>query len=62
MRVTITEDLSRNFDLDFEWNVRSIGASAINATLPEQTGLRLESRRGPVPVLVIDSIDTSHIP
>jgi len=54
--------LTGNFDLDLQWNAdiqqqASTDAPSIFTALQEQLGLRLDSRRGPVPVLVIDSIE-----
>jgi uncharacterized protein (TIGR03435 family) len=53
--------LSGAFDVDLRWNPdlqapETNDSPSIFTALREQLGLRLESRRGPVPVLVIDSI------
>lgn len=51
------------FDVELEWSA-DVGASAANSNVPsiftalqEQLGLRLEPSRGPLDVLVIDSIE-----
>ncbi len=58
--VTDATALDGNFDLDFTWNPDLQSSTAdlpsIFTALQEQLGLRLESRREPIPTLVIDSI------
>jgi uncharacterized protein (TIGR03435 family) len=56
-------DLQGPFDLEFEWS-SDLGAAAANGNTPsiftalqEQLGLRLEPARGPLDVLVIDSVE-----
>jgi uncharacterized protein (TIGR03435 family) len=54
------------FDIELKWrpdNLRSAGTAQANdlpsivAALQEQLGLRLESQRGPVEFLLVDSIE-----
>jgi len=57
----VTDDtgLAGDFDLDLQWNPDSQVATdspSIFTAVQEQLGLRLESRRSPLTVLVIDSI------
>ena len=60
-RVVIDEtNLAGRFDLDFEWadpDVPSDTRPSVFTAIQEQLGLRLESARGPVEVLVIDHIE-----
>ena len=60
-RVINRTGLSGEFDLDLRFTPESSSAPApefpsIFTAVQEQLGLRLQSERGPVPVLVIDSI------
>lgn len=50
--------LSGNFDIDLQWSPdgQATDAPSIFTALREQLGLQLESRRGPISVLVVDSI------
>jgi uncharacterized protein (TIGR03435 family) len=48
--------LAGRFDLDLKWNESEDGPSLVTA-LQEQLGLKLDSQRGPVDVLVIDSAE-----
>lgn len=60
-RVVVDEtNLAGRFDLDLEWadpDVPSDAGPSIFAAIQEQLGLRLESARGPLEVLVIDHIE-----
>ena len=59
--------LQGGFDFELRWtpdnargaagNIQANDAPSIFAALQEQFGLRLESQRGPVEFLVIDSVD-----
>lgn len=54
--------LTGTFDIDLRWAPEGqpqvdVDAPSIFAALPEQVGLRLESRRAPLRVLVVDAID-----
>ena len=61
-RVINRTGLSGEFDLDFRFTPESSSAAAqefpsIFTAVQEQLGLKLQSERGPVPVLVIDSVE-----
>jgi len=53
--------LAGPFSIDLQWSsdsavqVDTIGGATLLQALPEQLGLRLESQRGPVEMLVVDS-------
>jgi uncharacterized protein (TIGR03435 family) len=55
--------LKGEYDLTFEWSPNHDGSTSIDAglsifdALPEQLGLKLESTKGPVDVIVIDAAD-----
>lgn len=55
------------FNFTLEWRPDSTDAAALPAgpslftAMPEQLGLKLEARKGPVEVLVIDSVDNSPV-
>ena len=59
--VTDATSLAGDFDLDLRWTEEGQPATndapSIFTALPEQLGLRLESRRGSIRMLVIDSVD-----
>jgi uncharacterized protein (TIGR03435 family) len=59
--VTDATGLSDRYDLDLRWSpdpqAAVDDAPSIFTAVQEQLGLRLEARRGPIPVLVIDSIE-----
>jgi uncharacterized protein (TIGR03435 family) len=59
--VTDASGLVGDFDIDLRWTPepQSTGddVPSIFTALPEQLGLRLEARRGPIKMLVIDSVD-----
>jgi uncharacterized protein (TIGR03435 family) len=59
--VTDATGLSGTFDFDVQWDPKWQQAGAdgpsLFTALQEQLGLRLEPRRGQIPVLVIDTID-----
>ena len=59
--VTDATGLVGDFDIDLRWTPESQPAAndapSIFTALPEQLGLRLEARRGPIRMLVIDSVD-----
>jgi uncharacterized protein (TIGR03435 family) len=48
--------LTGGYDMDMEWSPGEDGLSIFTA-LREQLGLKLESSRGPVPMLVIDHVE-----
>jgi uncharacterized protein (TIGR03435 family) len=59
--VTDATGLVGDFHFDLRWTPESQPAAddapSIFTALPEQLGLRLDARRGPVRMLVIDSVD-----
>jgi uncharacterized protein (TIGR03435 family) len=60
--VTDGTGVAGNFDLDLKWTPEAqlrpdSEAPSVFTALQEQLGLRLEPRRGPLTVLVVDSID-----
>jgi uncharacterized protein (TIGR03435 family) len=59
--VTDATGLTGSFEINLRWKPESqdstSDAPSIFTALPEQLGLRLDARRGPVRMLVIDSVD-----
>lgn len=59
--VTDATGLEGSFEINLRWTPESQEATSdapsLFTALPEQLGLRLEARRGPVRMLVIDSVD-----
>ena len=59
--VTDATGLAGNFEINLRWTPESQEATAdapsLFTALPEQLGLRLEARRGPIRMLVVDSVD-----
>ncbi|MGH9240119.1 MAG: TIGR03435 family protein [Vicinamibacterales bacterium] len=59
--VTDATGLAGNFEINLRWTPETQEATAdapsLFTALPEQLGLRLEARRGPISMLVVDSVD-----
>lgn len=59
--VTDATGLAGNFEINLRWTPESQEATAdapsLFTALPEQLGLRLDARRGPIRMLVVDSVD-----
>ena len=55
-RVSDETGITGKFDLKLEWGPEPDGPSVYTA-LEEQLGLRLEARKGPVPMIVIDHVE-----
>jgi len=45
------------YDVDLEWSERADGPPSLFTSLEEKLGLRLESRKTPVDVYVIDRVE-----